>query len=87
MGARVIQVVETDLGRRGSGKDEGDPIRVIRQYWSVDGELLAEVDPRPNSGVLRKMHGLRRLIADSNPLNAAALHTVDEVLSELEGRP
>lgn len=43
--ARVIQVVETTLERRGSGKDDSDPIRVITQYWSLDGELLAEVDP------------------------------------------
>jgi len=45
MGAKVIQVIETDLERRGSGKDETCPIRIIRQYWSLDGELLAEVDP------------------------------------------
>lgn len=42
--ARVIQVVETTLERRGKGV-EGDPIRIITQYWSMDGELLAEVDP------------------------------------------
>lgn len=43
--ARVIQVVETTLERRGEGKNAEDPIRVITQYWSLDGELLAEVDP------------------------------------------
>ena len=42
--ARVIQVVETTLERRGKGV-EGDPIRIITQYWSMDGDLLAEVDP------------------------------------------
>lgn len=41
---RVIQVVETTLTRRGKGV-VGDPIRCIRQYWSLDGKLLAEVDP------------------------------------------
>jgi hypothetical protein len=46
---RVIQVIETTLTRRGSGKSEDDPIRVITQYWSLDGELLAEVDPRPKA--------------------------------------
>lgn len=44
MPAKVIQVIETDLTRRGSGKDETDPIRLVRQYWSLDGDLLAEVD-------------------------------------------
>ena len=43
--ARVIQVIETHLLRRGSGKDSSDPIRIIRQYWTLDGKLLAEVDP------------------------------------------
>lgn len=43
--ARVIQVIETRLERRGSGKDKDDPIRIVTQYWSLEGELLAEVDP------------------------------------------
>lgn len=43
--ARVIQVIETTLERRGDGKDT--PIRLITQYWTLDGELLAEVDPCP----------------------------------------
>lgn len=43
--ARVIQVIETCIERRGSGKDPDDPIRIVTQYWSFDGELLAEVDP------------------------------------------
>lgn len=43
--ARVIQVIETTLERRGTGKDESSPLRMITQYWSFDGELLAEVDP------------------------------------------
>jgi len=42
--ARVIQVVQTTLLRRGEGKSEGDPVRVIEQFWSLDGELLAEND-------------------------------------------
>lgn len=43
--ARVIQVIVTTLTRRGEGKSLADPMRVITQYWSMDGELLAEVDP------------------------------------------
>lgn len=42
--ARLIQVIETRLTVRGSGKSEEDPIRRVVQYWSVDGELLAERD-------------------------------------------
>lgn len=40
----VIEVVRTRLLRRGEGKAADDPIRIITQYWSPDGELLAEVD-------------------------------------------
>lgn len=41
--AKVIQVIETEL-KRGKGVED-DPIRGVMQYWSLDGELLAENDP------------------------------------------
>lgn len=41
--ARCISVIETTLTRKGNGRD--DPIRIITQYWSLDGRLLAESDP------------------------------------------
>jgi hypothetical protein len=43
--ARVIKVIETTILRRGSGTSPDDPVRVIRQYWSLDGQLIVEVDP------------------------------------------
>ncbi len=43
MNARLIQVIVTDLDLRGMGTPE-DPIRRVTQYWSTDGELLAEND-------------------------------------------
>jgi hypothetical protein len=39
--ARVLQVIETTLEVRGSGRPE-DPLRQVIQYWSLAGELLAE---------------------------------------------
>jgi hypothetical protein len=42
---KLQEVIVTNIKRRGNGED--DPIRVITQYWSKDGELLAEVDPFP----------------------------------------
>lgn len=45
MSARVMMVIVTDLERRGSGKSLDDPVRRITQYWTLDGQLLAEVDP------------------------------------------
>lgn len=40
---RVMQVIVTTNARRGDGKLT--PIRSIKQIWTMDGELLAEVDP------------------------------------------
>jgi hypothetical protein len=42
--AKVIQVIRTELTVRGDGTDDS-PVRRIVQFWSLDGELLAEVDP------------------------------------------
>jgi hypothetical protein len=42
--AEVIQVIRTTLTLRGKGV-EGDVMRIVTQYWTLDGELLAEVDP------------------------------------------
>jgi hypothetical protein len=47
MECRVIQVIETNLMKRGKGV-EGDPVRTIKQYYSLDGELLWEVDQWEN---------------------------------------
>lgn len=40
----IIQVIHTHLLRRGEGKSEADPIRIIDQYWTMDGTLLFEWD-------------------------------------------
>ena len=42
--AYVTQVIVTELERRGKGTPE-DPVRRVRQFWSLEGKLLAEVDP------------------------------------------
>ena len=39
----VMQVIRTTNLRRGDGVNT--PIRAITQYWSMQGDLLAEVDP------------------------------------------
>lgn len=41
--AKVIQVIETETVR-GKGV-EGNIFRRVMQYWTFDGELLAENDP------------------------------------------
>lgn len=41
--ARVISVIETER-RIGDGSD-ANPVRLVRRYWTLNGELLAESDP------------------------------------------
>lgn len=41
--ARVIQAIETKAAR-GAGTDE-QPVRMVTQYWSLEGAFLAEHDP------------------------------------------
>lgn len=36
-------MIRTELATRGDGKT--DPIRTVTQFWSLTGELLAEIDP------------------------------------------
>ncbi|MDH4241018.1 MAG: carboxypeptidase [Phycisphaerae bacterium] len=40
--AKVVKVIFT-VSHRGSGTEK-DPARLIYQYWSLEGELLAEHD-------------------------------------------
>jgi len=43
MKAKLIQVIQTESMR---GKGEGEsPLRRVIEYWSLEGELLAESDP------------------------------------------
>jgi|GEM_PF-1410746 len=42
--ARILTVIETTNSTRGKGTDD-DPVRVLTQYWTLDGTLLCEVDP------------------------------------------
>jgi hypothetical protein len=42
--ARVLSVIETTILVRGTG-GEGNPVRQVTQYWSLEGQLLAEADP------------------------------------------
>lgn len=44
--AKLIEVIQTTILRRGRGV-VGDPIRGVTQYWTKEGQLLAEVDPTP----------------------------------------
>jgi len=40
--AELIEVIHTEA-TRGDGTKE-DPVRIVHQYWTKEGELLAEKD-------------------------------------------
>lgn len=42
---KQVTVIETTLLRRGDGKNQDSPIRIITQYWTPNGALLCEHDP------------------------------------------
>ena len=42
--AEVMHVIVTKA-IAGNGVDEGDPVRLVTQYWDFDGNLLATNDP------------------------------------------
>lgn len=44
---KVIQVIESEI-TRGSGDSEHDPIHIVKQYHTPDGEFLAEHDSESN---------------------------------------
>ena len=41
--AAVVQVIKTEFSR-GDGS-EGNPVRVVVQYWTFNGDLIADIDP------------------------------------------
>ena len=53
----VMQVIHSQIVR-GEGTEE-DMVRYVDQYWSLEGELLAEYDPIVTQSYVRPAH--RRL--------------------------
>jgi hypothetical protein len=42
--ARLVTLIESEI-IRGKGKDDSDPVRVVRQWWTLAGEIVIEDDP------------------------------------------
>ena len=47
---KIIEVIYTQE-RRGSGV-ESDPVRLVTQLWSKEGNLIAEHDPVGNKDII-----------------------------------
>lgn len=88
--ARVIQAVETKFAR-GTG-EAGDPVRMVTQYWSLDGELLAETEA-PIESKSSLMRGFQRTMSRLNIMrkhlhmkeaDSTLFSLVTELLSEIQ---
>lgn len=90
--ARIIKVIETK-SIRGYGT-EIDLCREVTQYWSLDGELLAENDPcainnkiqnsekKPTLNDMRKEHGLETLTDGNVTLIKAQTRNLGESMEK-----
>lgn len=80
MNADLIQVIRTDLDLRGEGKP-GDPVRRVVQFWSTDGQLLAEVDPgAPSPSKVKRLIAAAKFVAGLNISGAGELRLALEAL-------
>lgn len=43
MSVEIVTLIKTSLTKRGKGV-EGDPIRRVTEYWTLDGGLEFEID-------------------------------------------
>lgn len=55
---RMIQVIETTLTYRGKGTAD-DPGRRVKEYWTLEGEKLAEYDINDTLGCNERGHRVR----------------------------
>lgn len=54
--AKIVMLIETELPRgRGVWPD---PVRTVRQWWSVNGDLVVEHDPGAEEQISRTAVGL-----------------------------
>lgn len=80
MTVKLMQVIYSDELRHGSGRDASSPIRRVVQYWSPEGELLAEVDPMARTVTIEE--SMR-----DEAERAALLARVERAEKALEERP
>ena len=93
--AELIEVIRTELLRKGRGIEES-PVRIITQFWTKDGELLAEVDPWTDKEHIERAEEIRRAVTQaaevefqdaSEPARQAMqklIERVKELASEIE---
>lgn len=46
--AKIVHLIEVEIAR---GNGRTTILRGVKQYWTLKGELVAEVDPCPNDNI------------------------------------
>ena len=81
MSAKLMTVIVTDMQCRGKGV-ESDPSRRITQYWSMQGELLAEDDPCEATEIRREKTCMWSCVGGAvyaSPHQCGKARTMDEI--------
>lgn len=73
---QVVQVIYTETERRGSGQHIHDPVRRVKQVYSLDGVLLVEHDPYGNLTVREVMNVVKHMHTEVKPLEQLLLEYV-----------
>jgi hypothetical protein len=83
MATCLVQVIQTDEGRRGLGR-ENSPVRAVTRYFTPDGLLLATVDQWLDC----RIDGLRTLAIEAKGKNdLTTLSAIAMQLAELDALP
>lgn len=83
---KVIQVIESEV-KRGLGRSENDPVRSVRQYHSLDGDMLAEDDPCEGAQLSEKLASaisILKQLDDAGGLGAEVQKAIRAQLKYLE---
>jgi hypothetical protein len=69
---QVVQVIYTETERRGAGVPF-DPVRVVKQVFTLDGQLLVEHDPYGTLTVREVMHVVKHMQSEDKTLEELLL--------------
>lgn len=88
--ARLIEVIETHLQVRANSDVLGKPPwRVVAQFWTRDGRLLAEDDPEGRAQLEARLHELERQVEDAwrrHNDDLVRMHELERNLARAEER-
>lgn len=80
---KVFYLIETTLTRRGDGKSEASPIRIITQYWTPAGALVVEHDPAAVILTPEKRWLIQQIIFQRFGENDKAREAISKIEAEL----